>query len=160
MAQTLQICEPKDAQHPPRALCGLTAGTPVLTLAGVMPVEFLTPGDRIITRNGARPLRAIRVEVVTSARMIRVCASAIGIDQPQDDILIRPDQQILIRDWRAKALMGAGQAVVAAAKLIDGEYIFAQTVTNQTIVTLEFDAPVVLYAGGLELASTQAPVLA
>ncbi len=38
------------------ALC---AGTIVFSLDGALPVEFLTPGDRIITRSGARVLRRI-----------------------------------------------------------------------------------------------------
>lgn len=132
--------------------CGLVAGTSVLTLAGALPVEHLTPGDRIITRSGARTLRAIRVEAVPAARMIRISASALGIEQPEEDMLVSPDQEILIRDWRAKALKGATQAVVAAHKLVDGEYIRAESLSNLRVYTLEFDAPVVIYAGGVELA--------
>lgn len=38
---------------------GLPAGTIVLTLDGALPVEYLTAGDQIITRAGARLLRAV-----------------------------------------------------------------------------------------------------
>ena len=38
---------------------GLPLGTIVLTLDGALPVEFLTPGDRIVTRAGMRVLRGI-----------------------------------------------------------------------------------------------------
>lgn len=37
----------------------LDQGTEVLTLDGSLPVEYLSPGDRIITRNGMRVLRGI-----------------------------------------------------------------------------------------------------
>jgi len=132
---------------------GLAAGTVVLTLAGALPVEHLTAGDRIITRAGARSLRAIRSEAVASARMIRVSASALGIDQPEEDILLSPNQPVLIRDWRAKAMKGVSQVMMPASALADGEYIRSEAVTGKRIFTLEFDAPVVIYAGGLELAT-------
>lgn len=38
---------------------GLPEGTIVLTLDGALPVEFLCPGDRIVTRAGMRVLRDI-----------------------------------------------------------------------------------------------------
>ena len=37
----------------------LACGTQVMTSEGLLPVEYLTPGDRIITRNGMRELRDI-----------------------------------------------------------------------------------------------------
>lgn len=37
----------------------LGAGTIIYTLDGALPVEYLEPGDRIITRAGARILRAL-----------------------------------------------------------------------------------------------------
>ncbi|MFN4171104.1 MAG: Hint domain-containing protein [Pseudorhodobacter sp.] len=137
-------------------LGALAAGTVVLTLSGAIPVEHLTAGDRIITRAGARPLRAVRCEIVASARMIRISASALGIDQPDEDILLAPDQPVLIRDWRAKAMKGVSQAMMPASALVDGEYIRSESVAGARVYTLEFDAPAVIYAGGLELATFEA----
>lgn len=136
----------------------LPAGTTVLTLAGALPVEFLGPGDRIITRDGARPLRAIRSHVEPLARMIRVSAAALGSDTAQDDLLVTPDMPIVLRDWRARALRGCPEAAVEAARLVDGDFIRAETTVGQRLFTLDFDAPVVIYAGGQELAL--APALA
>lgn len=45
---------------PPLTTPCLAAGTIVLTMDGALPVETLAPGDRIITRAGARVLRLIR----------------------------------------------------------------------------------------------------
>ncbi len=42
----------------PRA-AGLAPGTIIFTLEGALPVEYLSPGDRIITRAGMRVLRAL-----------------------------------------------------------------------------------------------------
>lgn len=38
---------------------GLPLGTKVMTADGILPVEFLEPGDRVITRSGMRTLLGI-----------------------------------------------------------------------------------------------------
>ena len=128
----------------------LNAGTPVLTLKGALPVEALRLGDKIITRDGARELKGLRQ--VAAPRMVRVSASAIGVEQPEDDMVISADTRILVRDWRAKALKGCDQAVIEASRLVDGEYIRFEETSPARFYALDFAAPVVIYAGGLELA--------
>lgn len=44
-------------------LPGILSGTLVLTLDGEVPVQFLCPGDRIITRSGARVLRGVEMRI-------------------------------------------------------------------------------------------------
>jgi hypothetical protein len=129
---------------------GFACGTTVLTLDGDIPVEFLNTGDRVITRDGARTLRSIRVAVLTG-EVMRVGASTLGHDRPVSDVLVGRDQAILIRDWRAMALYGTAQALIPAARMADGELIRRETVQDMAMFTLGFDAPVVIYAGGLEL---------
>jgi hypothetical protein len=126
-------------------------GTPILTLDGALPVEFLTPGDRILTRAGSRKLRCVEVTVVRHARVIRIAHDTLGVDRPDCDVVVTPDQPILIRDWRAKALCGTPTALVAAARLVDGDYIRAETLPEARFYTLRFDEDAVIYAGGLEL---------
>lgn len=130
---------------------GLAAGSFVLTLAGEIPVEALKVGDRIITRSGAKTLRALHCAVIPSARLVSISASALGIEQPQDDMLVTPEQGLLIRDWRAKALRGVTQAIIPAGELLDGSYIRAETVRCACLYSLEFEAPEVIYANGLEV---------
>ena len=131
---------------------GIALGTSVLTLDGALPVEFLTPGDRILTRSGARRLRSVEVTLIRNARVIRIGAGTLGVDRPGDDMIVSPDQPILIRDWRAKALYGTAAAMVPASRLVDGEYIRADVVDEVRFYTLRLDAAEVIYAGGLELA--------
>ena len=139
---------------------GLAMGTAVLSLDGMMPVEYLHPGDRIITRSGARKLVAIEVSVVQNARVVRIAHGVLGVDRPAEDMIVTPDQPILIRDWRAKAMTGAEVALIAAIHLVDGEYIRAEVVPDLRLYTLRFEEDVVIYAGDLELACTAAPVAA
>ncbi|MBV2361374.1 Hint domain-containing protein [Thalassococcus sp. CAU 1522] len=135
------------------ALNALVAGTVVLTLDGALPVEYLNPGDRVITRDsGMAVLRAVR-------RMrLRVPAVSIGADtlgnaRPDADVVLPANQEVLVRDWRAQALFGAERALVPAARLVDGEYIRHLGPVDLDLVALVFDAPHILYADGLEVAA-------
>ena len=131
---------------------GLIAGSTVLTLEGALPVEHLTPGDRIITRDqGMAILRGLnRVEV--TCEMVSIAAGTLGHTRPDHDTLLPADQKLLLRDWRAKALFGTAQALAPARKLIDGEFIRHAGRQTVTLIQLEFDAPHILYVDGLELA--------
>ena len=58
---------------------GLAPGTQVLTLDGAIPVEFLNPGDRVITRCGVRTLKAVmRHNLPEGTSLVRVSADALG----------------------------------------------------------------------------------
>jgi Hint domain len=133
-------------------LGGILAGTSVLTLEGEIPVQFLAPGDRVITRSGARKLVHVAVHTVECADVIRIKASALGHDRPGDDMILAPGQLIHVRDWRAKALYGTAEAAVPAARLVDGDYIRHDRLLEARFFTLAFDAPAVIYADGLEVA--------
>ncbi len=133
-------------------LQGITAGTCVLTLEGELPVQFLAPGDRVITRSGAKVLKAIEVVVVRDAAMVRISASALGHDRPEGDLYVAPSQPILVRDWRAKALYGRAVTMVEAQRLADGDYIRREMVAEVRLFTLRFEREEVVYASGLELA--------
>ncbi len=141
-----------DARSSDLPLQAVLAGTPVLTLEGELPVEFLQPGDRILTRAGARSLRQVEVSVVQNARVIQIGHATLGVDRPAEDITVSAAQHILIRDWRAKAMFGTATALIPAARLADGEYIRAETLVEARLFTLSFDEDAVIYAGGLELA--------
>lgn len=131
---------------------GVLAGTMVRTLEGVLPVEYLTPGDRIVTRAGARRLTSISVVTRKHVELIRIRASTIGHDRPDQDLLLSPGQPVVIRDWRAQALYGVPAAAIPAARLADGEFVCLEHHYNVRLFTLTFDDEEVIYAEGLELA--------
>ncbi|MGV8987326.1 MAG: Hint domain-containing protein [Cypionkella sp.] len=132
-------------------LQGMLAGTTVLTLEGDLPVDYLMPGDRVLTRSGARRVSRIEVTVMRHARVVKIAHDTLGVGKPQDDVTLSAAQGILLRDWRAKALYGSAQAIVAASRLVDGEYIMEETLAEARFYTLVFAEPCVIYAGGLEL---------
>lgn len=142
------------------AEAGLLLGTPVLTLDGELPVEFILPGDRVITRNGMRKVVQVEVTRVENARVVVIARDSMGVGRPADEIVVAPAQPVLIRDWRAKALYGQAEAMIPAARLCDGEFIRAAILPEVRFVTLRFEGPEVIYAGGVELACAPVTVAA
>lgn len=130
-------------------LTGLAAGTLVLTADGVLPVEFLSVGDRIVTRAGMKKLRNIRASDY-SGEAVRVCAQALGPDHPDRDTILPEAAQVLVRDWRAEAMFGEKQVMVAVGWLVDEEFITNAEVQSLRVFELEFDSPQVIYANGME----------
>ena len=131
---------------------GMLAGTMVRTLEGVLPVEYLTPGDRIVTRAGMRRLTSISVLSRKMVDLVRIRASTMGHDRPDQDLLLSPGQPVVIRDWRAQALYGVPAAAIPAARLADGEFVCLETHRQVRLFALRFDDEEVIYAEGLELA--------
>lgn len=130
---------------------GLLSGTTVRTLDGVLPVEYLSPGDRIVTRAGARRLAAVSVQKRRDAALVRIRASVLGPDSPERDLLVAPGQPVLIRDWRAVALYGSAVAAIPADRLVDGEFVLTVRQQSARLFILRFDRDEVIYAEGLEL---------
>ncbi len=137
-------------------VCGLVAGTSVMTMDGELPVEHLTNGDRIITRDcGMAVLRDIRVNK-TALACIRIKAGSLGYTRPDRDMLVAPGAMLHIRDWRAKAIFGKAQVTVPARRLLDGEFVAEQAKCKVAVYDLVFDSQHIIYADGLEVASTLA----
>ncbi|WP_417720490.1 Hint domain-containing protein [Salipiger sp.] len=138
----------------PKPLNALLAGTIVLTLDGALPVEALCPGDRVITRDsGTAVLRAARFSR-RRVGLVALTASVFGKGRPDGELRLPAEQEILLRDWRAAALFGASRALVPVSRLVDGTHVRHIGHHEVGLLELSFDAPHVIYAGGLELASS------
>lgn len=132
---------------------GLPVGTRLLTLDGEMPVEYLAPGDRIITRDiGLSILRDIRV-IDADCHCVTVRAGSLGHTRPETDMVLPATQRVLVRDWRARALFGMKAALVPASRLVDGDFVTLGPKRRMRLIQLCFDAPHILYADGLEVES-------
>lgn len=132
---------------------GLPGASLIMTLAGEMPVSELRPRARIVTRDsGMAILRQVVIRRIT-ARAVHIRASSLGHNRPERDALLPASQPVLVRDWRAKALFGAPQVLVEAARLVDGEFVTLYPEMSMEVYDLVFDTPHVLYVDGLEVAS-------
>jgi hypothetical protein len=141
-----------DGQRDLLLLTGMAAGTRIRTLDGELPVEFLEPGDRIVTRSGARRLVAVSVRRCRAAQVVRLSASTLGHNRPDADLLLGPGQPVVVRDWRARMLYGAEIAAVPATRLTDGESVLRETRRQVLLYTLRFAEDEVIWAEGVELA--------
>ncbi|PIE11146.1 MAG: hypothetical protein CSA70_11180 [Rhodobacterales bacterium] len=131
---------------------GLVPGAIVLTLDGEMPVEFLGPGDRVISRDaGMVELRRVSVAPVR-CEMIEICGGALGHTRPERNVILPADQKLLLRDWRAQALYGKPQALATLRDLVDGEFVRHVGHRDTRLISLGFDGNHILYVDGLELA--------
>ena len=132
---------------------GLLLGTMLLTLEGEIPVEFISIGDKVITRDSG----IAKIEhIQRSTRMVHtiaLAAGSLGHTRPERDAVLAGDQMCLIRDWRAQALFQADRALVAARTLVDGEFIRDLGMQEQTLIQLFCDGPHILYADGLEIST-------
>ena len=129
---------------------GMAVGAPVVTLDGVMPVEFVEPGDRIVTRTGIRKLTAKRASRYTGTAYV-VKGGSLGHVLKGEDSVLLPATRVLVRDWRAVALFGVEAARVKIEALEDGEFVLAVRVTDLPVFTLEFDGEDVAFAAGMEI---------
>ncbi len=145
---------------PGMAIEGMLVGTTVRTLEGSFPVEYLSVGDRVVTRGGASRLTGIEITVVRNARVVRIAADTPGLETPQDTVTVAAAQTVLLHGWRAKAVSGTDQALVAAGRLCDGRYITAETLGEARLFKLTFTEAAVIYAGGLLLACERTKICA
>jgi hypothetical protein len=132
---------------------GVAVGTLIYTQDGILPVEHLVPGDRIITRDaGLVTLRGLEVREAI-APQVQVGRGAFGRDRPGGATRLPAGQRILLRDWRAQALYGRAQVLVPLSRLVDGAHVVRLGEGRLRLFTLGFDRPHLIYANGLELAS-------
>lgn len=139
---------------------GLLAGTVVRTTEGDIPVEFLLAGDIVLTRGGPVELRGTStlvghdIDVVVIEPGAPVSGAVLG-----QSVTLPADHQVLVRDWRATILHGQSEMLTPAASLVDDLLIRRETRAKARLIRLHFDAPQVVWAGGVEVASarTRAP---
>jgi len=144
----------------PFHLSGLWADSIIMTLNGERAVSDLVAGDRVITRDsGVARVTSVSAKK-TISRAVRIAAGSLGHTRPERDVTLPWAQPLLVRDWRAKAMFNARQAMVPAHQLIDGEFITDQGEMEMTLYQLGFDAPHILYVDGLEVASDAEAVAA
>ena len=105
-----------------------TPGTRIATPAGERPVEALRPGDRVITRDnglqeirwsGRRDLSAADLHRAPHLRPVLIRAGALGQGLPERDMQVSPQHRVLIHSDRA-ALYFEDREVLAAARHLTG----------------------------------------
>ena len=137
----------------PKHVSGLWADSTIMTLNGERSVSDLSPGDRVVTRDsGVALVTSVKSRQIIT-RAVTILAGSLGHTRPECDVTLPAGQPVLVRDWRARAIFNARQAMVPAHRLIDGEFITDQGEIEMTLYELGFDTPHILYVDGLEVGS-------
>lgn len=136
----------------PYTMAGLVSGTLIRSGDGDIPIEFLSPGDRLISRiHGMVTLNGIKVRH-TTAKVVRIAPGALAPDIPKHATMMPATQSVFLRGARAKAVSNQSQAVVPAGNLVDGTSVCDLGMRPLTLIRLVFDRPEVIYADGIEVA--------
>ena len=136
-----------------------TPGTRILTALGPYPVERLSIGDLVRTRDrGLRPIRWIGETLVASQRLrvapqfrpVRIARHALGPNRPDDTLTVSPQHRIVLTGWRAELIAGAREVLVPAQHLVDGQAVrIDHGLAPVRYLHLMFDRHEVITANGL-----------
>ena len=101
---------------------GIVAGSIIFTAEGEIPVEYLSPGDKVVTRDSGMVTLLDTFVHRISAQAVAIKAGSLGHTRPDHNVIIPAEQNILVRGWRARSMFGKAQTIVQAEDLIDGEF--------------------------------------
>mgnify|MGYP001580089229 CR=1 FL=1 len=138
-------------KRPDSVFRGIPAGTSLLTQAGELPIEFVSEGDKAITRDfGLSTITSIE-HFKSTGPAVHLRGGILGHSRPEKDLLLPADQLVLLRDWRATALFGHKEVMVPVRRLVDGEFITLQNDVELSLFHIELTAGHIVYADGLEM---------
>lgn len=132
-------------QHRPEAAAGgvicFTPGTRIRTEDGARPVEAIQPGDLVQTRDnglqevlwvGSRRITGARLHAMPHLRPIRFRAGALGMDEPEADLVVSPQHRVLLRGRTAEGLFNTDEVLVAAEDLVNDRSIVRDHALRET----------------------------
>jgi len=134
---------------------GIAAGTTLLTQSGIVPVESIAVGDKVITRDrGLQPVRwvgAWQFFNQADAAAVHFAADAMG---NHEAITLAPQTRVLIRSAMVKALYRESEVFALAGDLVNGTTICSvQDFAPITMVQMLFDNHEILRANEMEVES-------
>jgi hypothetical protein len=140
-----------------------TPGTMIQTPQGPRPVEDLREGDQVQTKdNGAERIEWIGSRRMTGARLfamphlrpIRMRVGSLGIEKPDQELLVSPEHRMLVKGAVARALFNTPEVLVSAKDLVNNSTISVDVHLQQvTYVHLLLPGHQVLWANGVETES-------
>jgi len=128
-----------------------TPGARILTQTGERPVETLRVGDMVVTRDsGVQAVRWIgRRTVPGRGRFAPVRIAPAVADGARAELLVSPQHRLLFTGYKAQLLFGQDEVLVAAKYLIDDVAVTRQPIDEITYIHLMFDHHEVIYAEGI-----------
>jgi hypothetical protein len=140
-----------------------TPGTRISTPEGARAVETLREGDRVLTKdNGAQEIQWIGARRMTGARLfamprlrpVRFRAGALGVERPDQELVVSPEHRVVISGDVARALFNTDEVLVQARDLINGRTVVVDGKLKEvTYVHLLLPAHQIVWANGIETES-------
>ena len=140
-----------------------TPGTLIDTVDGPRPVEDLREGDRVQTRDngvqdilwiGSRRMTGARLFAMPRLRPVRFRTGALGVERPDQELLVSPEHRMLIKGEIAQSLFNTPEVLVAAKDLVNGSTITVDTELREvTYIHLLLPRHEVIHANGIETES-------
>jgi hypothetical protein len=150
------------AQAPTGVIC-FAPGTRIATPQGQRLIETLAPGDTVLTRdNGPQPVLWMGHRRISGARMyamphlrpIRLRAGAVGVGEPDRDLIVSPQHRMLVRGASARALFNTDEVLVAAQDLVnDHSILIDRSLREVTYVHVLLEHHNVIWANNLQTES-------
>ncbi|WP_371153421.1 Hint domain-containing protein [Jannaschia sp. 2305UL9-9] len=134
-----------------------TPGTLIATPNGEVPVESLTAGDRVITRDngiqvlrwtGARKMAAAEMVVNEAYRPVMIRKGALGHGLPERDMMVSPQHRVLISNDETMLYFDEREVLVAAKHLVGRPGIERMDACETTYVHVMFDNHEVILSDG------------
>ncbi|WP_135505978.1 Hint domain-containing protein [Roseovarius aestuariivivens] len=140
-----------------------TPGTRIDTPDGPKRVEDLLEGDRVRTKDngdeeiqwiGSRRMSGARLFAMPHLRPVRIRAGALGVERPDEELLVSPEHRMLVEGDVARALFNTSEVLVSARDLINGNTVAVDlTVREVTYIHLLLPRHQILWANGVETES-------
>ncbi len=140
-----------------------TPGTRISTPDGPVCIEDLCEGDYVQSRdNGPQQIAWIGRRRITGARMfvkpnlrpIRISPGALGIERPDQSLLVSPEHRMLVRGPSAQALFNTPEVLVSAGRMVNGDTIRQDlNIREVTYIHLLLSGHNIIWANGVETES-------
>ncbi len=127
-----------------------TPGARILTPHGARPIETLSVGDLVLTRDhGLQPIRWIQSSTVPAVGRLAPIRIRPGVVTGQAvDLLVSPQHRMLFQGYRAELLFGQSEVLVAAKHLIDQKRVTREEGGEVTYLHMMFDEHEIIFAEG------------
>lgn len=159
----MEIAEITRVTDQPTGVICFTPDTRIRTEHGDVPVGEIEEGDRIQTKDnglqevlwkGERRMSGARLYAMPELRPIRLRRGALGVDRPDEDLVVSPAHRFLVQGAKARALFNADEVLVCARDLVDDSRVVRDhTLSEVTYVHLLLPRHEVVFANGLETES-------
>lgn len=124
-------------------------GTNIATETGETPIENLSVGDLVLTKNGPRPIRWIGSTIIWATRDIAPILIRKGALGNHQDLRVSPQHRMLISGCWAELLFGENEVLVAAKALINDKTIIRVEGGSVEYFHILFDIHEIVFSEGI-----------